>query len=69
MKDIDNCVKRTVECSIENNYTIILIADHGNCDKRINEDGTPNTAHTMNLVPIILINSSFSKINFKWNFS
>ena len=62
-EDIDNCVKRTIECSIENNYTIILIADHGNCDMMINSDGTPNTAHTMNLVPIILINSSFNKIN------
>ena len=62
-EDIDNCVKRTIECSIENNYTIILIADHGNCDMMRNPDGTPNTAHTMNLVPIILINSSFHKIN------
>ena len=62
-EDIDNCVKRTIECSIENNYTIILIADHGNCDMMRNSDGTPNTAHTMNLVPLILINSNFHKIN------
>ena len=62
-EDIDNCVKRTIECSIEKNYTIILIADHGNCDMMRNSDGTPNTAHTMNLVPLILINSNFHKIN------
>ena len=62
-EDIDNCVKRTIECSIENNYTIILIADHGNCDMMRNSNGTPNTAHTMNLVPLILINSNFHKIN------
>ena len=60
---IDECVKNVVESSIKNNYSVILIADHGNCDMMINSNGTPNTAHTKNLVPVILINSSFKNIN------
>ena len=60
---IDECVKNVVESSIKNNYSVILIADHGNCDMMINSNGTPNTAHSKNLVPIILINSRFKNIN------
>jgi len=48
---------------LKNNYTVILISDHGNCDKMINENGSPNTAHTKNLVPIILINSAYKSIS------
>ena len=59
---IDKCVKTTVESCLKNNYTVILISDHGNCDKMINEDGSPNTAHTKNLVPIILINSAYKSV-------
>ena len=60
---IDKCVKSTVESCLKNNYTVILISDHGNCDKMINENGSPNTAHTKNLVPIILINSAYKSIS------
>ena len=60
---IDTCVKTTVESCLKNNYTVILISDHGNCDKMINEDGSPNTAHTKNLVPIILINSVYKTVS------
>ena len=60
---IDNCVKEVVQSAIDNNYNIILISDHGNCDKMINHDGSPNTAHTKNLVPIILINSKYKSIS------
>ena len=60
---IDKCVKSTVESCLKNNYSVILISDHGNCDKMINEDGSPNTAHTKNLVPIILINSAYKSIS------
>tara|TARA_B100000900_G_scaffold237176_1_gene201379 strand:- start:8201 stop:9718 length:1518 start_codon:yes stop_codon:yes gene_type:complete len=60
---IDNCAEKIVEKSIENNYTIILISDHGNCDMMINVDGSPNTAHTKNLVPIILINSNYHLVS------
>ena len=60
---IDECVKKVVNCCIKNDYTVLLISDHGNCDMMINEDGTPNTAHTKNLVPLILINSKYKSIS------
>lgn len=52
---VDACVKAVVETALENNYTTIIIADHGNCETMINPDGSPNTAHTTNPVPIILV--------------
>jgi 2,3-bisphosphoglycerate-independent phosphoglycerate mutase len=52
---VDACVKEVVEAALENNYTTIIIADHGNCETMINPDGSPNTAHTTNPVPIILV--------------
>ena len=52
---VDVCVKEVVETALENNYTTIIIADHGNSDVMINEDGSPNTAHTTNLVPCIMV--------------
>lgn len=44
--------------ALANGYTIIVIADHGNSDMMINEDGTPNTAHTTNLVPFIMVDDT-----------
>ncbi len=52
---VDVCTKDVVETALENGYTTILLADHGNCETMINPDGTPNTAHTTNPVPVILI--------------
>lgn len=52
---VDKCVKEVVETALENNYTTLIIADHGNCETMINPDGSPNTAHTTNPVPIILV--------------
>jgi 2,3-bisphosphoglycerate-independent phosphoglycerate mutase len=52
---VDACVKEVVEAALENNYTTLIIADHGNCETMINPDGSPNTAHTTNPVPIILV--------------
>lgn len=52
---VDKCVKEVVETALEHNYTTIIIADHGNCETMINPDGSPNTAHTTNPVPIILV--------------
>ncbi|MHA7843574.1 MAG: 2,3-bisphosphoglycerate-independent phosphoglycerate mutase [Winogradskyella sp.] len=60
---VDECVKDVVTAALENDYTTILIADHGNCETMINPDGTPNTAHTTNPVPIILIDKELKEIN------
>lgn len=55
---VDACVEEIVKTALKYNYTILLTADHGNADIMINEDGTPHTAHTKNLVPLFLISSS-----------
>lgn len=60
---IDSCTKSVVEAALENGYTIILLADHGNCEMMINPDGSPNTAHTTNPVPVILIDKNNYSIN------
>ena len=59
---VDACVKTVVTTALENDYTTILIADHGNCETMINPDGSPNTAHTTNPVPIILIDKDLKNI-------
>ncbi|MBB1139628.1 2,3-bisphosphoglycerate-independent phosphoglycerate mutase [Myroides sp. WP-1] len=60
---VDQCVKEVIEAALANNYTTIVLADHGNCETMINEDGTPNTAHTTNPVPIILVDKDIKTIN------
>ena len=60
---VDKCVKEIVNEALDNNYTILLIADHGNCEKMKNSDGSKNTAHTKNLVPIILIDKNLKSIS------
>jgi len=52
---VDTCLGKLLEVAQENNYEVIIIADHGNSDYMINEDGTPNTAHTKNMVPCIYV--------------
>ena len=52
---VDGCLSRIVPLALEKGYACIIIADHGNSDYLINEDGTPNTAHTKNPVPCILV--------------
>lgn len=52
---VDACVKDTVEAAKANDYEVILIADHGNADHAVNDDGTPNTAHSLNPVPFIYV--------------
>ncbi|MBL3654643.1 2,3-bisphosphoglycerate-independent phosphoglycerate mutase [Fulvivirga sediminis] len=56
---VDGCAKAVTETALDNGYDIIIIADHGNSDIMVNPDGTPNTAHTTNLVPCILASNDF----------
>ncbi len=56
---VDNCLSRIIPLAIEHNYTIFLTADHGNSDYMINEDGSPNTQHTTNLVPLFVISNNY----------
>ncbi|HNP96445.1 MAG TPA: 2,3-bisphosphoglycerate-independent phosphoglycerate mutase, partial [Cyclobacteriaceae bacterium] len=56
---VDQCNEAVTETALKNGYTTIIIADHGNADIMINEDGTPNTAHTTNLVPCIIVSSDY----------
>ncbi|MBC7923364.1 MAG: 2,3-bisphosphoglycerate-independent phosphoglycerate mutase [Ferruginibacter sp.] len=58
---VDECAGAVVKAALDNGYTTILIADHGNAEYMINEDGTPNTAHTTNLVPCILVDKDYRK--------
>jgi 2,3-bisphosphoglycerate-independent phosphoglycerate mutase len=60
---VDVCVKEIIETALANNYTTIIIADHGNCETMINPDGSPNTAHTTNPVPIILVDKELKTIH------
>lgn len=59
---VDSCVEKVITTALANNYTTILIADHGNCETMINPDGSPNTAHTTNPVPVILIDPDLKHI-------
>jgi 2,3-bisphosphoglycerate-independent phosphoglycerate mutase len=59
VETVDKCVKEIVTTALENNYTVFLTADHGNADYIVNEDGTPNTAHTKNLVPLFIIDKEW----------
>ena len=56
---VDQCNEAVTEAARRNGYATIIIADHGNADMMINQDGTPNTAHTTNLVPCILVDDSY----------
>ncbi len=60
---VDKCVEKVITTALAHNYTTIVIADHGNCETMINPDGSPNTAHTTNPVPIILVDKDLKHIN------
>ena len=62
VETVDRCTKQVVECGLRAGYAFIIIADHGNAEFMINEDGSVNTAHTTNLVPCILVNGGVSEI-------
>jgi len=59
---VDNCVQGVVDTAKANGYDVIIIADHGNADMAINPDGTPNTAHSLNPVPCILVSEKYTSI-------
>ena len=59
---VDACTKDVVEAAKEGGFNVLVIADHGNCDTMINPDGSPNTAHTTNPVPIILVSDQHKSI-------
>jgi 2,3-bisphosphoglycerate-independent phosphoglycerate mutase len=59
VETVDACVEQIVTAGLKNGYTIFLTADHGNADYMINEDGSPNTAHTTNLVPFFIIDKAW----------
>jgi 2,3-bisphosphoglycerate-independent phosphoglycerate mutase len=60
---VDKCTSEVVEAGLKNGYSFIIIADHGNGDYMINDDGSPNTAHSLNPVPIFVIDSDVKKVN------
>ena len=55
---VDNCLKKVVNSLMELDYSVIIIADHGNADKLKNKDGSPHTAHTLNMVPVIVLDQN-----------
>lgn len=59
VETVDTCVQKVVEAALKQDYTILLTADHGNADYMVNEDGSPNTQHSLNLVPLFLISNNF----------
>ena len=62
IETVDNCVKDVVEAAKKNGYSALIIADHGNADYVVNQNGSPNTAHSLNPVPCILVSDKFKKI-------
>lgn len=57
VETIDGCTAKVVKAGIDNGYSFVIIADHGNADNAINPDGTPNTQHSLNPVPCIVIDA------------
>ena len=62
VKAVDECVSEVVETAKANGYEVVMIADHGNADNAVNEDGSPNTAHSLNPVPIVVVSDRVAKV-------
>ena len=60
---VDECAGRVVETARNNGYDVLIIADHGNADNAVNPDGSPNTAHSLNPVPCVLVTDDYTSIN------
>lgn len=63
VETVDTCLQRVVEAGLPNGYSFIIIADHGNADHAINADGSPNTAHSTNPVPCIVVDKDITKVS------
>jgi 2,3-bisphosphoglycerate-independent phosphoglycerate mutase len=63
IKTVDSCVGEVVDAARSMDYDVMIIADHGNADNAVNEDGSPNTAHSLNPVPCILVTDNYQQIN------
>jgi 2,3-bisphosphoglycerate-independent phosphoglycerate mutase len=63
VEKVDECLGRVIEAGQNAGYELIVIADHGNADFMVNADGSPNTAHTTNPVPFILISNRIAEVN------
>ena len=63
VKAVDACVEKVVEAAKRNGYEVIQIADHGNADNAVNADGTPNTAHSLNPVPIVVVSDRVKAVH------
>ncbi len=62
VKAVDECVEVVVGAAVRNGYEVVIIADHGNADHALNADGSPNTAHSLNPVPIIVVSDRIEKV-------
>jgi len=63
VKAVDGCVEKVVEAAKRNGYEVVQIADHGNADNAVNSDGTPNTAHSLNPVPIVVVSDRVKAVH------
>lgn len=62
VKAVDQCAEKVVEAAKRNGYEVVMIADHGNADNAVNEDGSPNTAHSLNPVPIVVVSDRVKSV-------
>ena len=63
VKAVDGCVEKVVEAAKANGYEVVMIADHGNADNAVNPDGTPNTAHSLNPVPSVVVSARVKSVH------
>ncbi len=62
---VNHCVEQIVQAALENNYFLVILADHGNSDYMVNDDGSPNTQHSLNLVPVFIISTQHKDLKMK----
>ena len=59
---VDSCLSEVSKIALKKGYSLVVIADHGNADKMFHEDGTPHTAHTLNLVPMVIVDEEIKEV-------